>query len=71
MGFVPDELTPTALAKVPSWALVQELSQERRDAIHDSNATYAFNRRIIQSLMFDFAYAKSKIYATDTYLRCL
>ena len=44
MDFVPDELTPTALAKVLSWALVQELSQERRDAIHDSNATYAFNK---------------------------
>ena len=31
---MPDELTPTALAKIPSWALVQEPSQDNRDAIH-------------------------------------
>ena len=34
MGLVPDELTPTALAKVLSWAFVQEPSHERRDAMH-------------------------------------
>lgn len=36
MDLVPDELTPTALAKMLSWALVQELSQESREAIHNS-----------------------------------
>ena len=36
MDLVPDELMPTALAKVLSWTLVQELSQESRDAIHNS-----------------------------------
>ena len=34
MGLVPDEFTPTALAKMLSWALVQERSHDRRDAIH-------------------------------------
>lgn len=34
MGLVPEELTPTALAKIPSWALVHEPSQDSRDAIH-------------------------------------
>ena len=32
---MPEELTPTALAKILSWALVHEPSQDSRDAIHN------------------------------------
>ena len=31
---MPEELTPTALAKITSWAFVHEWSQDSLDAIH-------------------------------------
>ena len=34
IALVPDVLTPTALARILSWALVQEPSHDSRDAIH-------------------------------------
>ena len=50
MGLVPEELTPTALAKSPSWALVHEPSQDSRDAMHNDNDTSA--NVLTQSILY-------------------